>query len=324
MLDIFIEKKFLEDFFLLYNENKASKAENIVFQILTEFTETRWFIDVEAVESHEKLEELKLSNYLLGEKIASSIPHIPVQSIKEFLNKKHQFENTTLVFTQKTMNWFEEVENRGAICFSLENYEEKINDIVRNYHYKIDLSGEGFKWEKLRVLHNINQVLLNDNYILVDKGDQKLDHNLMPLLKQLIPDFDREMAIEIYSKEFNVKSGMPEEIKKLVSEKLQKLNRVFANYKTKFKIINNSLSNTEINFHDRMIITNFQTIDSGAGFNLFSGKNKWNKNINSQIISETIFEPYTYKRIKNLKRAHKKYFDKISGERYPTLKFTHL
>lgn len=55
-------------------------------------------------------------------------------------------------------------------------------------------------------------------------------------------------------------------------------------------------------FHDRVLISNFFTIDSGVGFNLLPARAS-----NSQILVETIFDKYTYKRINNLRKACNKY-----------------
>ncbi len=321
MLSIYIEKSFLDDFYLTYDEDKASQAQKLLYQILIEYPETKWFIDCK-IESIKDLESLKQENPLIALK-TDSFPPTPVDSLKESI-RRQKGDKTVLVFTRNREEWFKEIEKQAVICFSFDTYENRINEIIQKYHYKIDLSEGDFKWRDLKTLDNFSYLLFNDNYILTDNNKKKLDHNLIPLLKHLIADFDREIEIEFYSKAYGEKPpGGPIQVKEAVTQKSQKLNRDFANYKVKFKIINNDLPVQGINFHDRLLMTNFQTIDCGVGFNLFPDKKSPAKKSNSQIVSETIFDLYTYKRLKNLKKAHKRYFNKISQDGF-TNQFTYM
>lgn len=322
MLDIYIEKAFLDDFYLSYDEETASNAQKTLYKILVEYPEIKWFIDC-PMETSEDFEKLKQENPLFALK-AVSFPPQPVESIESGI-QMNTSEKSVLVLTKDRQDWNDEAEKQGLLCLSIQDYEKRIEEIIQKYHYKIDLSEDTFEWENLQIFSVLNHVVLNDNYILTDKDQQKIDHNLSPLLKQCITQSDREFLINIYSKDFGEKNkGLPAEVKEAVKERKSKLNRVFANYKVKFKIINNALPNSGIQFHDRVLLTNFQSIDCGVGFNLFSGKNSRIKKSNSQIVSETIFDLYTYKRIKNLKKMHRKYFEKISGDSFSTLSFTYL
>lgn len=59
--------------------------------------------------------------------------------------------------------------------------------------------------------------------------------------------------------------------------------------------------------HDRVIATNFSLMDAGLGFNLLPYKTT-----NSQIISETIFDKYTYRRLNSLIEKQNQYIKDIS------------
>jgi|GEM_PF-2752524 len=322
MLDIYIEKAFLDDFYLSYDEITASNAQKILYQILVNYPETRWFIDCR-IDSIEDLEILKQENPFFAYKAVSYPPH-PIDSIKDSIDAD-VLGKSILVLTKDRETWHKELEMKGALCLSSDNYELEIQKLIERYHYKIDLSDGYFEWKKLKVLSVFNRIVINDNYILTDKSNQKIDQNLAPLLKQLICDFKQQVQVEIFSKDFGaLPPGNYDQVKQAVSERIKKLNRVFANYDIRFKIINNALPIPDFVFHDRVLLTNFQSIDCGVGFNLFADKNGGVKKSNSQIISETIFDLYTYKRIKNLRKMHQNYLNRISGQGYSSIQFTFI
>ena len=97
----------------------------------------------------------------------------------------------------------------------------------------------------------------------------------------------------------------PKHIKEKAKKRYQLLNSTFAKYKAKFQIIMDSIENP-YDFHDRIIQTNFSLTECGKGFNL-----KQSKPSNSQITSETIFDIYTYKRLKNHCKMQKEYINKL-------------
>src|SRR5690625_2310562 len=84
MLDIYIEKAFLDDFYLSYDEITASNAQKILYQILVNYPETRWFIDCR-IDSIEDLEILKQENPFFAYKAVSYPPH-PIDSIKDSID----------------------------------------------------------------------------------------------------------------------------------------------------------------------------------------------------------------------------------------------
>lgn len=318
MLNIYVEKEFLDDFYLEYDEEKASKVQTIVYRMLVDYPETTLFLNCE-IDSIEQLQKLKIENPIIAAKSANSTAPQPVKSVKEEVLKQTD-DKTSIVFTSEKQDWFDEAEKQGVLCFSYGNFEKEINEIINTYHYKIDLSENDFNWNKLKFISTFNQIKINDNYISVDKDVQKIDENISLLLKNAIDNYDRITNIEIYTKNLNPKQpGGDQQVEEAAQQKSQKLNRVFANYKAKFKIINNSVSTVSFNFHDRMILTNFQIVDCGKGFNLIPHKAS-----NSQIVSETIFELYSYKRLKNLASAHNKYFKKITRASFQTSELTYL
>lgn len=309
----------MDDFYITYNPEKPTRGQKIIWNLLINYPETKWFIDAK-IDSVEDLDVLKRSNPILAHKADYFVPK-PTKSLKDSFFVSIENNNTCIAFCQKEENWFNEGEDKGGLCFSSNTMEDRISTIIENFHYKIDLSEERFSLDQIKFLRNTNYIIVNDNYILSDKDNQKIDKNLSPLLKNLILESTGKIKLQIFSKNFNPLSpGTPIQIRDAVLKRSKKLHKVFANFNIEFKIINNTVSRTaNLSYHDRVILTNFQAIDCGAGFNLIPHKPS-----NSQIISETIFELYTYKRIKNLRKKHQEYFLKISSENFQTSEFTYM
>lgn len=115
------------------------------------------------------------------------------------------------------------------------------------------------------------------------------------------------VKVDIYTLELNpLKSGTKYIIEK-AKKRLSTLNRLLANHKKSFKIFSTKFDKQfGIDLHDRLILTNFSILESGKGFNLMPHRPS-----NSQIISETIFDKYTYKRLGNIKKLQKEYRNKL-------------
>ncbi|MGM0934606.1 MAG: hypothetical protein ACQEWD_14300 [Bacteroidota bacterium] len=240
-------------------------------------------------------------------------PPTGVASLKDELFDNSNFEQT-LVFTASEEEWFKEAEQKGALCFSYDNYQTKLSKIIDQCHYKIDLSEQFPGWELFDNLAEIpfTEILLTDNYILTNQANQLMDKNIIPLLKTLLNSKgNQEIKLKVFTKEFNIE---PENygylIEGALQKRLKKLNSGLANFKTRVKIINSVSTLKPIVFHDRVLFTDFFTIDSGVGFNLYPSHVS-----NSQIQVETIFNKYTYKRVNNLKRLSKKHQNELRKEK---------
>lgn len=305
-MELYIEKEFLDNFYLDYS---AEPIQEIVKKIFIEYGKKRVFIDYDA----ENFEKLENENEFFA-LISNIIPPTPVNSIKEHLFSKSDFSQT-IVFTNNKEEWFKDVENKGALCFCFENFEKKIKNIIDQLHFRIDLSESFTDWNFLSKfqLLDFNTITISDRYILSDKDNQKIDDNLIPVLKSFILNRNAKIKIDILTKELNALSSSDNHKKEKAKKIFTKLNRVFANSKTKFNIIMNDFPHQFV-MHDRSIATNFSLLECGEGFNLIPFKPS-----DSEIRSETIFDKYTYKRLKNIKQKQKEYTNKL--EALNTVKF---
>ena len=306
-MELYIEKEFLDNFYLDYSHEPVQE---IVKKIFIEYGEKRVFIDFNT----ENFKKLDNENEFFA-LISNIIPPTPVNSIKEHLFSKSDFSQT-IVFANKEEDWFEDAENKGALCFSFENYQKRIKEIIDSLHFKIDLSDNFIGWgflQKFKAI-NYNNLIISDGYILSDKSNQKMEDNIIPILRNLVSGKKENINISILTKVFYPINSEAKYIKEKAKKRHSKLNSVFANYRIKFLII---LSNFPFPFvlHDRNISTNFSLIDCGEGFNLIPYKAS-----NSQIISETIFDKYTYDRLKNIRKKQTEYINKLKN--LETSKFT--
>ena len=106
----------------------------------------------------------------------------PKSSLKDHLFSSKSNFNQTLVFMNQKQNVNKWSVNKETLCFSFENYKEKIKTIIDKLHFKIDLSEDFQGWDFLQAFKilNYNHLSISDGYILSDKKDQKIIDNLVP------------------------------------------------------------------------------------------------------------------------------------------------
>jgi hypothetical protein len=296
-MELYIEKEFLDKFYINFDSTNASRSQKAIASILSEYVEVKWFIDCD-IDTIEQLDYLKNSNPFFSARANYSSP-IPVKSIKEHFFEKSHCEQT-LIFTQNEESWFEEAKIKGALCFNYNNYQIKIENLIAKCHFKIDLSEQFAGWEnnlkELQQLFPINKIIINDSYLL-DKP-KFYERNLFPLIKSLSKN---KKTLKYFFTDFFPKNGIfnREDIFDFIQNKYTS---------SEIKMIHNNVDG--LNSHDRLLYSNFYIIDCAIGFN-------FNSNIksNSQIIIETIFEKYTYNRLRNHLRAMEKHLHSLETEK---------
>jgi len=237
--------------------------------------------------------------------------------------------------------------NGDTKLFFVEIDEEKITELEKEYGYRIittntlEKKWHGFiqfeqveksvaepveesdddifnKWEDLSFikLFPTNSIVFVDKYILSDKKNSRLKNNLIPLLHNLIPEtYTGELSIVILSEMF-----LSDDKKLIDQAKAQRihqiLNRKFAKYKNvklKFTIVSHNKSFYAGNqpvIHDRYIYTNYFTLTSGSGFDLFND-NGDRKIINSNVVIDFNFRKHRLKTLPAILEGLRHYFQKI-------------
>ena len=144
-----------------------------------------------------------------------------------------------------------------------------------------------------------------------------MDKNIINILKYFLKDRKEKVNVKVLTKDFNApQAANPELIKETAHKRHNRINSSLANFSKEIYTINNEYSR-DFDLHDRTIFSNFLMIDSGKGFNLIPHKPS-----NSQIIVESIFNRYTYNRIRNHNINHQKYLEKL--KKLETTKFKYV
>lgn len=294
-MELYIEKQFLDNFYLDFDEKRASASQKIVATVLKEYSEVEWFIDCK-VDSIEQLESLKNDNPYFHARTNYSSP-ISVNSIKNHFFEKSKCDQT-LIFTQNNEDWFGDAERKGALCFSSGNYISKLESIIMTCHFKIDLSEKFDGWEStmenIRKLIPLNKIIVNDSYLL--DRPEFYENNVYPLIK----------AISKNKK--TVKHFYTDFLNKVNFSNVDVYNFLAQKYPTsEIKIVQNNVDN--LKSHDRLLYSNHYIIDCAIGFN-------FNPRVpsNSQIITETIFEKYTYNRLRTHLRKTNQHLQSLIEE----------
>ncbi|TXD53585.1 MULTISPECIES: hypothetical protein [unclassified Polaribacter] len=292
-MELYIEKEFLDNFEAAYINELIQKT---VKEIFIGYGEKRVFIDYNV----ENFEKLDAENEFFA-LISNIIPPTPVNSIKEHLFSNSDFSQT-IVFTNEQEDWFVDAENKGALCFCFDNYQEKINKIIDKLHFEIDLS-ETFKgWGFLTEYSNLryNQITIIDKYILSGDDIKKVEENIIPILKKMKQN-NNKLNVSFLTRKLVARNleHLPEKIKERAKKRCKFISSETKLPLTDIRII---LLDNELNFdfHDRIIQTNFSMLESGKGF-ILEGVNP----SNSVIRSETIFKKFTYNRLKNIRKRVK-------------------
>ncbi|MGK0447355.1 MAG: hypothetical protein ACJA2M_001129 [Polaribacter sp.] len=302
-MELFIEKEFLEDFEIDFDQNPIKE---IVKEIITSYGDKRVYINY----NQNNFAVLKVEYEFFALICNTTVP-LPVESIETSVKKSNCLQ--TLVFTKKEESWHKEMERKGAWCFSFDNYEFKIKELIDKLHIKVDLSIPFNNWNALDFSTiPFNSVQITDGYIL--KDEKNIKENLIPLIASFVNLEKEKITIDLLVKEIGFKTATEEKKKEFAKKQHGKLNSKFS------KLINlkiyllNLIS--DIDLHDRTVVTNFSILDSGVGFSVVGRKRS-----NSQMTSASIFEKYTYNRLRGLRAHQQKYINKLNSNSFQSLKF---
>lgn len=297
-MKVYLDVAFLEAF-----ENEVdydNQCYNIVFDILTKYPQVKIYSDI-AYQTVDEIEQVKNKFKTLNLYLAAGNNISETNDIEATLRQDH-FDGD-LVFMFKEQPWFHDANKNGILCFSINNYKEKIKTLL-SFHYKIDLSEKGylFSWNKLRFASPTVQITINDNYILTDTSNQNKEKNLFKLLSEIQKTNSSLNKINIFTKIQDERQDKKRALT-ILQSKVSRLKEIFIDCEIYVVNIKDNY------FHDRYILSKFQLIECGKGFNLMPHTPS-----NSQIFSTTIFDFYSYKRIKNLKKAHDEHHIKMTND----------
>lgn len=287
-MNVYLDKDFLADFEKLNAD--SDNIYQIVKNIFTEYPQVKLFSNINInIENIYEFEDAKKNSEIIN-LYSSKNSFVP-----EFLDIEESLEKIDIVFCYKQETWFKKAKEKGVLCFHFDNFRARISEIVKIYHYRIDLL-EPFTFELLKFVPPITKIEIEDNYILVDGDNQKIKDNLVPLLEIITKKAVDTLEVDIFTIVQQKKQVYEDAEKFIITRFCPEVNSLKS---VRFRLLD--VSSQKDFFHDRMILSNFQIIESGKGFNLLPYKES-----NSIITSCTIFDFFTYKRMKRLKLNNQK------------------
>lgn len=295
-MELYIEKAFIDNFFIELDLDNPHQTEQVLINIFEKYGDVDSYMDV-SYNTPIELENLKLSNPFIANLFNTKGP-VSVTNIKDHFFSNSKCEQT-LIFTQNEEEWFIDAESKGALCFSFDNFRNKIKNIIDDIiELNIDIVDMPYGWGKFKCLANMpfNSVLICDHYILSNKSNQRMDQNIIPMLKAVLAGKEKQsIPIQILSSDFNPpQPKTAEQINDAVLQKHRMLKTAFGKFKAKFTIVS-TLNTGQFDLHGRELINNFVLIRSGKGFNLMPARQRSNE----VLTAGTIFNKSDYKRLKS-------------------------
>lgn len=325
-MQLFIEKGFLDPFLDAYllHPGIKTRAQEVVYKMFTEYEDVEIFFDFDfTAYSQENVKAHKLVDH---------IDNFSKVDFEKYFHEKDFEVRQTLVFCEEEAPWFETVLQKGAMCFSHQNYEQSINTILTKIdnsrrdlfatNYKHDLSS----YLKTLAIFPTRSLSISDNYIFgngaIGNKKQNVKHNISPLLEALMKNNPCEIgSVKIFSqlksKGVNKKEDVREECEQLYNH----IKNDFSSPDFELQFFNLHKGAYPNNLHDRIIMTDFYSIECGIGFDNIEAK----KNIcNSEIRTYSVFDLYSYNRIKRLSllyAQHEKLLEEKEAYRYYLTKY---
>lgn len=329
-MDLIVDKGFLQSFFT-YNSSERHKP---IFDDFVKFVRKLQpgFTLVSNFTSLEEMIEFAKVNPLLEIIVEKTPQPVYVQDFEQELKKRDYYEQSCCFklclvdFSTKACSALESA--YGYSFISGENmaykwkpfYSEREDDslcITSSTATPDMLRFDG--WAKFdSYKHPINAVLIIDGYILSDKSQQRIDQNLKPLLKSLLPKKKTALPVDITIITEEAPKGsnfkvLQQNLENYLKEELQELqfNLTIVRFD---KTILCKLNSDGFNIHDRRIITNYFWIESGIGFNIINDRGKV-KNSDSFINYKFNLLGHNYSRLRHILKGYAAYVN-IANEIY--------
>lgn len=289
-MKVFLDKEFLQKFEVGFDD--INQIDSILKDLFTAYPELELYINIK-IEQIEDVEKLKNESKILNQYFSNNTNGLNTIEDNDIEKSILDF-SLFFISSIESKSWYKEAQEHGILCFTIDNYRNEIASIIDKYHYRIDLSENEFYWDKLRFVKSREKITITDNYVLSDKSNQKISENIIPLLKEIASNIRNRLNVRI----FTIAQESRDDINHAEKILDRKITSIKETLNQCLLYIFNTTRYTYFDFHDRLILTEYQLVECGKGFNLIPHKPS-----NSQISSFTIFDKCTYKRMKNLARA---------------------
>lgn len=284
--ELIFDKSFLNDFFVLMDDSDPIHSDFLSF-----LKEVRDFKLVINVNDFVELEELHEHNPLFEILVDTKVPEIKFNAdlIEDNDDDKTEFK---MYFIERAKKDCEQLSlDLGHEVICTENLNEKwsiYNPKREDKKRKVTKSRNipaNFRFDSWDVLneynHPVNSILVFDRYILVDNDQQKIENNLIPLIKKLSGNKKSPKALEITIVTSLFKYNIHKSYLSLEQDLKKTLKRDF-----KLNLIFHSKQGYPRNFEGlkaRRIFTNYFVIKSEDSFNYFKKNGRINNNTEIEI-----------------------------------------
>lgn len=287
MMNVYIEKQFVENFLKIGNDGEEIK---IIWEIIQSYAEVTWFFEEDLTQ--ENYEILEISNQIY-KTIATKSSNIKFFN-KDFCTEiKRNKDKAQILLADNDEDWHDSVSDY-VLIMSTRDFHTKIKDFKRKFSFRF-IVNENDHWNELDKLRSaiIKDIVIIDNYCLTDyfeKNDlRKFKSNFIYILNKIV---SRENNLKILVQPNKIGRGNYQE------EKLKDLGELIrdnTNIDSEIQLINSKLK-SKFDFHDRNIVTAYYILRSGKGFS-----RETEKMINSEVECLCILEPWGYNLIRHRK-----------------------
>jgi hypothetical protein len=298
-MNLFIEKGFLENFQI--EHSKENRFDDIFLSIFTRYADLKVFFDFD------DFEEFLLMSPIFKSIITNTQEYQSI-NFDVSLPSKVILPRQSILLAEKTKDYHPYLEDLGAICFTYDNYQAKMENILNKCDNKYDLSDPDFSWD-WNILSNLSclpleAIIVSDPYIFNDGDGQKMDKNIIPLLNVLLSANEIHKKVIVYTKLDYQKDT------KITESKHTHINSKLASKAFSLAIFNLEEKHlAELDLHDRLLYSSFFVIEVGKGFNLVGSKRS-----TSKLETATIFEKFTYDRIRRHSKVLENYANKLIAD----------
>lgn len=292
-MNLFIEKEFIEKFESEYEFNNIysnSNVKNIVYRLLSEYPFVTLYTNYanlkEAMSS-------RLINFFTNNNTSINF----IVDFDKYFESISELPLRTLVFTESPSKSSALIATLGGLHFSYDGLEMSLGEFIQTFEQKIDFSEiENFTWNTFSILSKVpfRSIVIDDPYILLDKADQKIDKNLVPMLKNLISEKSGTVELCIYTDIIQNSSERGRSEIDIVEMKYSRIMKQLSENINSFSLVKSKQKRNYFEQHDRYCYMDFVIISAGKGFNVVPFRVG-----NTSIDIKTIFDKSSYRQLLN-------------------------